>query len=414
MKNGSEGVYGLTRRHALLSVSGLLAANKVAASKRISSTDEDLEIYAKRLMAASGTPGLSLAFGSDTKPSLKVRLGLTNVETQEPVRANTLFPVASISKMVFAYGVLKYALQGSFDIDRPLVSYVVPPYLRKIPGFNKITAREILSHSSGLPNWIDDGNGELDTAARVRGRFRYSGEAYFWLQLAIEAASGLSLNRFAKTVVFEPEGMRNSAFLWDSALAERVAFGHESGRVAVDQGVRRVLHLIEPIAAEWEVPIQDWTHDEWLRAAALIDPKGDHSKITFSNAAASLVMTSDDLYRFMTLLRAAGAETRTQPSKVAKEMLKPRVRVADGVDFWWGLGCSIEQRSDGSYIAGHEGNNRSYRAYAGLEPVTGKILVIATNGDGGLGVYERLVRRIFGHDQISFLANLNPNYASAG
>lgn len=411
MKNGSEGVDGLTRRRALLSVPGLLAASHVFSSARNASTDKDLEIYAQQLMAVSGTPGLSLAFGTDAQPSFRMRLGLTNVETREPVQANTLFPVASISKMVFAYGVLKYASQGSFDIDRPLVSYVLPTYLSKVPGLEKVTAREILSHSSGLPNWIDDDNGKFETPAKARGRFRYSGEAYFWLQLAVEAASGLSLNRFMTTVLFEPEGMKNSTFLWDSGLAKRVAFGHESGRVAVDQGVRGVLPLIEPIAAEWEVLIQDWTHDEWLRAAASIDPEGEHSKITFSNAAASLVTTSDDLYHFMTLLRATGAEPRRRSSTVAEHMLEPSVRVAEGVDYWWGLGCSVEKRSDGSHVVGHEGNNYSYRAYAGLEPETGRILVIVTNGDGGLGVYERLVRRILGHDQLSFLANLNPNYA---
>ncbi|MEM6709205.1 MAG: serine hydrolase domain-containing protein [Pseudomonadota bacterium] len=407
-----EGSCRLSRRRALLSVPGLLAVSQATAFTTEKSARASLESYARKLMDASGTPGVSLVYGTGPSPSLTLNLGQMNADTGERVRASTLFPVASISKMVFAYGVLKYALQGKFDIDRPLASYALPAYLPKFAGRTKVTARDVLSHRSGLPNWIDGGVERPEEMAAARGRFRYSGEGYFWLQLAIEAVSGLSLNGFMTTVLFKPEGMANSTYVWGSGLAHRVAFGHVSERVASDQGLRDVLALIEPIAEKWGVLIGDWTHEQWLRAARLINPQGEHRKITFSNAAASLVMTMDDLYHFMTLLRSNWVEQGPVSGTVADQMRDPAVRVASRLDFWWGLGCAIERRADGSLVVGHEGNNLSYRAYAGIEPSTGAVLAIATNGDGGLGVYERLVRRIFGFDQLSFLAKLNPNYAN--
>ncbi|MEM6605766.1 MAG: serine hydrolase domain-containing protein [Pseudomonadota bacterium] len=402
--------FDLTRRQTFLASAALLAACSDGDSVSSVATDPELADYALTLMKASGTPGLTLAYGTGDQPSLNLNLGVTNAETLAPVIGTTLFPAASVSKLVFAYAVLLLSSDGSFDLDAPLKTHVKPAYLPAAADLDSITARDVLSHRSGLPNWVDDDPTWEDTRPLLRGKFRYSGEGYFWLQLAIEKMTGVGLDTFMRKQLFEPAQMNSSAFIWGSQLAKRVAYGHESARVANDQGLRDVLHLVEPLADEWEKPLSTWTHEDWLAAAARVDPSGTHTKITFANAAASMVTTASDLYKCMRLLLPHSSLGPQLPASLHSQMTTPTVQVVAGLNYWWGLGCAVEPRSKDHSLLGHEGNNGSYRAYAGMQTDTKKTLVVLTNGDNGHGVYERLARRLMEQDQLSFVANLNPNH----
>jgi len=72
----------------------------------------------------------------------------------QPVNKNTVFPVASISKWVTSFGVLKLVEQGKLDLDKPVDDYLTRWHLPESEFDNKkVTVRKLLSHSSGL---IDD------------------------------------------------------------------------------------------------------------------------------------------------------------------------------------------------------------------------------------------------------------------
>ena len=112
------------------------------------------------LMDKMGVPGLSMALISDDRIAWHRAFGVTNVETNQQVKEDTIFEAASLSKPVFAYLVLKLASRGELDLDRPLVEYAPEVYLKKKflgPKFDdarykKITARMVLNHSTGFPN----------------------------------------------------------------------------------------------------------------------------------------------------------------------------------------------------------------------------------------------------------------------
>ena len=99
--------------------------------------------------------------------------GVKDKETQAPVQTDTIFEAASLSKPVFTYGVLKLVDQGKLDLDAPLSSYLPKPYVPD-ERVSKITARLVLSHRTGFPNWRgDDG---LPIYFSPGERFSYSGE----------------------------------------------------------------------------------------------------------------------------------------------------------------------------------------------------------------------------------------------
>ncbi len=93
------------------------------------------------------------------------------------VTEHTSFRVASLTKPVFAYLVLKLVDEGVIELDCPLSSYLDKPYLND-PRIDQLTARHVLSHQTGWPNWKWDG--ELEFEFSLGEKWHYSGEGYVY------------------------------------------------------------------------------------------------------------------------------------------------------------------------------------------------------------------------------------------
>jgi CubicO group peptidase (beta-lactamase class C family) len=144
-------------------------------------------------VALAPVPGLALALVEDGEISWAGGFGVRNADASDPVDAETIFAVASLSKPPFAYLVLKRAA----NVDG--------------------RTRSFLAHTSGMGNW-DDGDGEP-------GRWRYSGEGYMQLQREIEEASGMRLEALAETELFRPLGLERTSYVWSDEW-ENTADGH--------------------------------------------------------------------------------------------------------------------------------------------------------------------------------------------
>src|SRR5262249_61678185 len=84
--------------------------------------------------------------------------GVKTVKTKGRVDDPPFFEAASLSKPVFAYAVLKLVDEGKFDLDKPLNRYLPGNYdVGEDARLGKITARHVLSHTTGFPNWRGDG-----------------------------------------------------------------------------------------------------------------------------------------------------------------------------------------------------------------------------------------------------------------
>jgi CubicO group peptidase (beta-lactamase class C family) len=111
--------------------------------------------------------------------------GVKDAARREPVDAETVFEAASLSKSVFAYGVLALCHAGLLDLDTPLTHYLPDRSLCRDPRLEAITARTVLSHTTGFPNWRQ--RGKPLTIDRVPGEsFGYSGDGYLYLQRVVE------------------------------------------------------------------------------------------------------------------------------------------------------------------------------------------------------------------------------------
>ena len=99
---------------------------------------------------------------------------------------------------------MKLVDEGKLVLDRRLVEYRRPPYLGPDPALETITVRDVLRHSTGLPNWSD---GPLVTIANPDQPTVIRAKNSFWLQLIMEQIAGQGTGAFMDRLLFAPAGM---------------------------------------------------------------------------------------------------------------------------------------------------------------------------------------------------------------
>jgi hypothetical protein len=128
---------------------------------------------------------------------------------------------------VFTYAVLKLVEQGKLGLDVPLTTYLPKPFIAGDERLAKITARIVMSHRTGFPNWPAD-DGSVSIYFTPGERFSYSGQGYIYLQRVVEQITGKSLNQYMTEAVFTPLGMTSSSYVRRPDFDALTATGYDS------------------------------------------------------------------------------------------------------------------------------------------------------------------------------------------
>ncbi|MFT5142499.1 MAG: CubicO group peptidase (beta-lactamase class C family) [Rhodothermales bacterium] len=165
------------------------------------------------------------------------------------VDRNTVFQVASLSKWVSAFGVMKLVEQGLLDLDAPASTYLTRWQLPPSDFDNdQVTVRRILSHTAGLADGLgysgfepgtptqpieesltkasdaDEGiSGSVHVGMEPGSGFEYSGGGYTLLQLLVEEVTGQTFASFMKESILAPLEMNHSSYVWDDTTGLRLA-----------------------------------------------------------------------------------------------------------------------------------------------------------------------------------------------
>ena len=110
-----------------------------------------------------------------------------------PIDEDSVFFAASLTKPVFATAAMSLVDAGALELDRPLRDYVAEPYCDDARA-ESITARMVLSHTTGFPNWRHDA--PLCLRWSPGSRWGYSGEGFSYLQRVVEHVTGVRLDRY--------------------------------------------------------------------------------------------------------------------------------------------------------------------------------------------------------------------------
>jgi CubicO group peptidase (beta-lactamase class C family) len=311
----------------------------------------------KRLVAEvlerHGVPGAALVLLRDSRVTAIEVAGVRSAAGGEPVTEETIFEVASLSKPVFTLAVRELSARGVLDLDRPLTSYLPLPYAHEHrpwrppgesevdwvddPRLSRITAKTVLTHTTGFPNWAFERDLALEFTPGER--WQYSGEGFVFLQRVVERITGRPLDEHVNETVFAPLAMSSSSFLWKDRFGGRFATGHDR------KGAPR-----------------------------------EKSRPVRALSAGSLHTTAPDYGRFLqSMLSPEGEGT------VLQSLARPLVEVDEALGLSWGLGWGIAKRGAESF-AWHWGSNPGFQSFVMISLRDRSGLLLLTNSENGLGL----------------------------
>ena len=328
---------------------------------------EHLAAAAERHRSAAGVPGLAVAWIEDGEVSEARGLGVADAVNERPVTAETVFEAASLSKPVVAYTALILRDRGELELDRPLTAYTPYPDVQGDERLDRITARHVLTHSSGLPNWRprhwSDDPGPLEIGFEPGERFSYSGEGFVLLQRALEAVTGLPLERLADREVLKPLGMTSSSFVWREDYEGTSALPHDE-----------------------EGEVREKGHpEEALAAATLHTTAGDYARFIAEVLEPTLVAPGT-----VAAMLTPQIDAR-KPDEAEGESDRPsgaKGHVA------WGLGWPLEVVDGEVATFWHWGDNETFRCFVMASPESDDGFVVFTNSFHGLSLAEPLTEEV--------------------
>jgi len=182
----------------------------------------EFEKFTAAQMALDRTPGLSIAFLKDDYAWSK-GFGYADMENMAPVKPESSFRMASITKTFTAFAVQQLVEAAKINLDAEVQAYV--PYFpkKKWP----LTVRQVLGHLASISHYKNSAAEEhlkepkntreaiaifqdFDLVAEPGTKYNYSTYGYNLLGAVIEGASGQSYGDYIKGHIFEPLGMDNS------------------------------------------------------------------------------------------------------------------------------------------------------------------------------------------------------------
>lgn len=338
MKNSS-----LLQYPVLMLVTCFLAAGSAGAQQTSPRAVIDrLEKNIPVLMKDNYIPALTAAYIHKGVPVWSGNFGVMNVNTKTPVTDSTLFEAASLTKAVTAYAAMKLVDEGRLHLDTPLNVYLGNNYeIGNDPRIGLITARRVLSHTAGFPNWRNEGDSLLPVNFDPGKRFEYSGEGFVYLARVMEKITGLPFDKLLQQMVFAPLGMPHSSMAFQPVLKHLHAYRHN-----------------------------------WLGQVSRLP---DFTNI---NAAASLRTTAKDYAVFL----AAVLNGKDLKKASHQQMLTTQIKVDTATPHLaWGLGIGLEE-TPGARYCWHWGDQGDSKALFVANIDTRDAVLYFTNSANGLAI----------------------------
>jgi CubicO group peptidase (beta-lactamase class C family) len=325
-------------------------------------------------------PGVSAAVIRHGEMIWNKAFGVRNTTTNEPVDTDTLFEAASVSKTVFAYAVMQLVQNGAMSLDKPLTEYYPELFADGDPRLKLVTARQVLSHTTGLPEWRSQNPITLN--ADPGTVFNYSGEGYFLLQTVVSHLKGKLFDQpcgtyesdtkvcatdiaaYMKENVLIPNGMANSTYEVDYPTAKNVAIPHDQQNKPYTKNSFNAADIAR-----------------YASAGGLFTNAKEYSKflINFFHPR------DNDPF----LLNAASLA----------EMFHPEAKLPEGQEIdgcrQWALGWGIKDAPEGRLIV-HSGGQQGIKSLTMTSIKHQNGFIALTNGDNGGHVIYRLAEELNG------------------
>lgn len=319
----------------------------------------DLQAELDRLIRRHHVPGavVAVAVGDD---AMEVASGLANVATGVDATTDTVFQIGSISKIFTATLIAQLVDAGLVALDDPVRALLHEFRVADDAATLSITARNLLSHTSGIEgdHFLDCGKNpdalwryvstleEVGLVHPTDDLYSYCNSGYGVLGRLVEEITGDHFARALHKRLLKPLGLDETMVLAEHAIVHRVAAGHHQSPG-------------EPAT------VRGWTLGR------------------FNVPMGGILATAPDLVQFARLHlrhgKSAGGK-QLLSARVIDDLQNPQVEQYDGAER--GLGWCIEQWGD-TRVVGHDGDTVGQRAFLRLFPDQDAVIVVLTNSPLG-------------------------------
>ncbi|WP_267740825.1 class A beta-lactamase-related serine hydrolase, partial [Myroides injenensis] len=266
---------------------------------------------------------------------------------------NTIFNVASLTKPVTAMVALKLVSLGKWNLDEPIYKYWIDPDIANDSLTKKLTTRIILSHQTGFSNWRwMNENKKLNFQFEPGTKYHYSGEGMEYLRKALEKKFNKSLQQLADELIFQPLKMTDTSYIWNKDV-DTIRFAN---------GYSKDGKVYETVKNE--IP----------------------------NAADDLLTTIEDYGNFLASVMNPDELSR----KVYNDMTSKQVSSTKGKFF--GLGFEIYDLGNEEIALSHSGADNGVQTLFVIFPKTKNGILIFTNSDTGVNLYETILKHYLGYN----------------
>ncbi len=333
---------------------------------------KELSDYVQKEMKNYNVVGLSIALVDDQEVIWTKGFGYADKANNIEATPKTIYRVGSVSKLFTSLAVMQLVEKNLLDIDDPISIYI-PEFSIKTRYVEKgeITARNIMTHHSGLPSDIFNGffsdepkpftsiieylNNDY-TCSPPDFCFSYSNPGYSLLGCLVERVSNKSFIDYTKKNIFKPMGMDNSSFELTSEMERLYSKGYVKGVEYNEPGLRDL-----PAA---------FLHTNVLDLA-------DFIKMTFNNG-----MSNDK----QIILAETHKEMQSQQNKNIPLDLDLKMGLS------WFLSDGNENWDYAGGIAQHGGDTYVYHASLMTLPKQKLGVVVLTNSDNGAKIASKIAR----------------------
>ncbi len=297
-------------------------------------------------------PGVSLALIKDGKLAYHQTYGVKNAYTEEKVDETTLFEAASITKPVFGFAVMRLVERGEIDLDKPLYEYLPFEDIAHDERYKLITARHVLTHKTGFPNWAwMNEDGKLDIKFTPGTNYNYSGEGFEYLKRVVAHITKKDINVLLKEEALTPLGLEHTYFEKNDYLKKVVANGH-----------------FDNMATRTQLP--------------------DRAGMAWSMHTEAKIFTNFLLG--LSTKKGLKPETYKQMFNIETEIPKDKGENRPGWEEYFGLSIHMEKTPFGNTF-GHGGNNGDFKCLARMYQDLNMGFVVFTNSDKGDQLYNALI-----------------------
>ena len=354
------------------------ASGPIALSAPAKQVIEGFEAELAQAVEEDGIGGTTMAVVVGDQVSQAKAFGWADKEQRIPASPETVYRIGSISKSITVVAMMRLVEQGALNLEDPVERYF--PEVKHLEGHEDhppITLRQLASHTSGLPHepnlesaWVGPiGRWEqkiltsipkTSFSAAPGEKYQYSNIGIGILGLTISRAAGKPFMDLVHDLLFEPLGMRHSAYILTPEMKKLLAKGYANNQPGGGIDTER--------------------------------PQREHGGRGYKVPNGGVYSTVGDLARFI------GAMTGASPAPILsaetrREML--RIQTPEGDETGYGLGFVIDIVEE-VRIAGHHGGMAGYSAYHAFDPVSKIGVILCRNYNRGKINLREAGKRLLG------------------